>query len=96
MDMMAMTAMTTGFMTAEDVLRSRLLHAMREKQGSTHDRVFARRLGVPLQALCAAREGKRPIGIPFLFALARAYPDLARPTRAYFGALLDVYVEDEE
>jgi len=96
MDMIATFAMTPMVVTAEDVIRTRLLRAMRDKQGTTQDRAFARRLGVPTRALCAAREANRPLGIPLVIALARAYPDLMQPARAYLGALLDIYVEDEE
>ena len=89
MDMMAIAAMTTTVTTVEEVLRTRLLHAMREKQGSTYDQAFARRLRVPTRALSAAREGNRPIGIPLLFALVRAYPDLELPVLAYLEVLVD-------
>ena len=92
-----MTLRTTRITEIVDARRARLLHAIRAKQGRMTDRVFARRLGVPAQAISAARDGPDSLGIPLLMALVRAYPDLEEPALTYLLALLAAkHIENEE
>jgi hypothetical protein len=79
--------------TVRDVYHVRFLSAMRAKQGRASDKVFSLRLGVPLQALAAARDGTHSIGIPLLAAMVRTYPDLEEMAHTYLWALVDAELE---
>ncbi len=53
-----------------------LLTKIEERQGELSDRAFSRVLGLPHTTYAEIRRGIRSLGMTFLEAIARTYPDL--------------------